>query len=192
MRKHEPHPASTSVPHSLRPANCPPNCRLFPQFPHTIHRPDSTRREADKMQTVRNITVAVSDDIYRQTRRLAAQYDITVTDMVRYLLRCLPEAFEAALVPGGRPQFRRAAYLANKAGKPWPPPLPSETPSHTPTSGQNAATIHPQNPVCIPVNPPQTTDSKSDSTASSSQNTAPVSQYNPSNPCVLNNLPLQH
>ena len=143
------------------------------------------------MRTVRNITVAVSDDIYRQTRRLAAQYDITVTDMVRYLLRCLPEAFEAALVPGGRPQFRRAAYLADKAGKPWPPPLPPSSPIRTPVSPQNATTIQPQNPLCIPVNPPQATDSKSDKTESSSPNTAPVSQYNPSNPCVLNNLPLQ-
>jgi hypothetical protein len=34
------------------------------------------------MRTVRNITVAVDPEIYRQTRRIAAEYDTTVTDMV--------------------------------------------------------------------------------------------------------------
>jgi hypothetical protein len=37
------------------------------------------------MRTVRNITVAVDPDLYRQTRRIAADNDTTVTDMVRFL-----------------------------------------------------------------------------------------------------------
>jgi hypothetical protein len=34
------------------------------------------------MRTIRNITVAVSPELYRQTRMLAAEYDSTVTAMV--------------------------------------------------------------------------------------------------------------
>ena len=35
------------------------------------------------MRAVRNITVAVEPELYRQTRRIAADYDTTVTDMVK-------------------------------------------------------------------------------------------------------------
>ena len=124
------------------------------------------------MQTVRNITVAVSDDLYRQTRRLAAQYDTTVTNMVRFLLMTLPEAVEAARFPGGRPQFGRAAYLADKAGNPWPPPVQPEPSIRTSISRQITEKFMPQNPGCIPVNPPQQTDSKATNTESMSENTA--------------------
>src|ERR1019366_9368495 len=48
------------------------------------------------MRTVRNITVAVEPELYRQTRKIAADYDTTVTDMVRFLLLALPEAVKAA------------------------------------------------------------------------------------------------
>ena len=134
------------------------------------------------MQRVRNITVAVSDDIYRQTRRLAAQYDTTVTNMVRFLLMTLPEALEAARFPGGRPQWGRAAYLADKAGKPWPPAHIQVGYSVRPPAGvQNAEKSAPQNPGCTPVNPPQQADSKIDNTISISENTAPVSQQSISN-----------
>jgi len=54
------------------------------------------------MRTVRNITVAVEPELYRQTRKIAADYDTTVTDMVRFLLIALPEAVKAARYPGGR------------------------------------------------------------------------------------------
>jgi hypothetical protein len=37
------------------------------------------------MRTVRNITVAVDPELYRQTRRIAVEYDTTVTDRVRFL-----------------------------------------------------------------------------------------------------------
>jgi hypothetical protein len=99
------------------------------------------------MERVRNITVAVSNDLYRQTRRLAAQYDTTVTEMVRFLLLTLPEAVEAARFPGGRPQFGRAAHLASKAGTPWPPPVHPESPACTPLSRQNAKQECPKIPA---------------------------------------------
>jgi len=83
------------------------------------------------MRTVRNITVAVEPELYRQTRRIAADYDTTVTDMVRFLLLVLPEAVKAVRYPGGRPQFglaaARAAHAAASAPpqpRPRPPPPP--------------------------------------------------------------------
>jgi hypothetical protein len=42
------------------------------------------------MRTVRNITVAVEPELYRQTRKIAADYDSTFTDMVQ----SLPEKIE--------------------------------------------------------------------------------------------------
>jgi hypothetical protein len=81
------------------------------------------------MRTVRNITVAVEPELYRQTRKIAADYDTTVTDMVRFLLLVLPEAVKAARYPGGRPQFglaaARAARAAASATNPTAPSLPS-------------------------------------------------------------------
>ena len=127
------------------------------------------------MQRVRNITVAVSEDLYKQTRRLAAQYDTTVTDMVRFLLMTLPDAVQAARFPGGRPQWGRAAHLADKAGTSWPPIQPS--PSVRPPAGrQIAEKTEAQNQPCTPVNPPQITDSLAACTKINETNTAPVSQ----------------
>jgi len=94
------------------------------------------------MQKVRNITVSVSPEIYRQTRSLAADYDTTVTEMIRFLLLLLPEAVDAALKPGGRPQFARALALREQAAK-----MSTQTPPNSPQESQCA----PQNPSCIPV-----------------------------------------
>jgi hypothetical protein len=44
------------------------------------------------MRKVRNITVAVDPELYRQTRRLAAEYNTSVTDRLRFLLLAMPEA----------------------------------------------------------------------------------------------------
>jgi hypothetical protein len=83
------------------------------------------------MRTVRNITVAVTPELYHQTRKIAAEYNTSVTDMVRFLLLALPEAVKAALYPGGRPQFGRAVYLKARAAaraaaqtRAAPPPPP--------------------------------------------------------------------
>jgi hypothetical protein len=77
------------------------------------------------MRTVRNITVAVEPELYRQTRKIAADYDTTVTDMVRFLLLVLPEAVKAARYPGGRPQFGLAAARAAASA---PPAATSQNP----------------------------------------------------------------
>ena len=81
------------------------------------------------MRTVRNITVAVEPELYRQTRKIAADYDTTVTDMVRFLLVTLPEAVKAARYPGGRPQFGLAAARAARAAASAPPAATSQNPS---------------------------------------------------------------
>jgi hypothetical protein len=95
------------------------------------------------MRTVRNITVAVEPELYRQTRRIAADYDTTVTDMVRFLLLALPEAVKAARYPGGRPQFGSAAARAARAAASAPPAAMSQT---TPPSPEKSE-ISPCTPV---------------------------------------------
>ena len=96
------------------------------------------------MRTVRNITVAVEPELYRQTRRIAADYDTTVTDMVRFLLIALPEAVKAARYPGGRPQFGlAAARAARAAASALPPPTPSPEKSEiSPCTPVNASQPH--------------------------------------------------
>jgi hypothetical protein len=42
------------------------------------------------MRPTRTITVAVSADLYRQTRHIAAEYDSTVTNLVAFVLENLP------------------------------------------------------------------------------------------------------
>jgi hypothetical protein len=94
------------------------------------------------MRTVRNITVAVEPELYRQTRRIAADYDTTVTDMVRFLLLALPEAVKAARYPGGRPQFGLAAARAARAATSASPATPATNPSPEKS----------EIPPCTPVN----------------------------------------
>jgi hypothetical protein len=81
------------------------------------------------MRAVRNITVAVEPELYRQTRRIAADYDTTVTDMVRFLLLALPEAVKAARYPGGRPQFGLAAARAAASAQPATTAINPSSPS---------------------------------------------------------------
>ncbi|MGD0733053.1 MAG: hypothetical protein ABR956_17445 [Terracidiphilus sp.] len=103
------------------------------------------------MRTVRNITVAVESELYRQTRKIAAEYDTTVTDMVRFLLLTLPEAVKAARYPGGRPQFGLAAYrrdLAAAGAQPISAPPDPSGPSLPPTPHPAKSEI----PPCTPVN----------------------------------------
>jgi len=51
------------------------------------------------MRTVKNITVAVSPELYRKTRMLAVEYDTTVTTLVTYLLSEMPRALHFARYP---------------------------------------------------------------------------------------------
>jgi hypothetical protein len=64
------------------------------------------------VRDTRHITVAVSADLYRQTRRLAAEYDTTVTAFVAYFLQELPRLLKAHKYPVGGP----------KTPTPSPPP----------------------------------------------------------------------
>jgi hypothetical protein len=98
------------------------------------------------MRTVRNITVAVDPELYRQTRKLAAEYDTTVTDLVRFLLLVLPDAVKAARYPGGRPQFGRAAEAASQSAPSLPAsstPEKIETPPCTPVNANHPVSIQP-------------------------------------------------
>jgi hypothetical protein len=106
--------------------------------------------ESRAMRTVRNITVAVEPELYRQTRKIAADYDTTVTDMVRFLLLTLPDAVKAARYPGGRPQFGLAAYRRDRAAALAPPAAASPNPS-TPHPPPEKSEISP----CTPANASQ-------------------------------------
>ena len=131
------------------------------------------------MRKVRNITVAVDPELYRQTRHLAAEYNTSVTDMVRFLLLAMPEALKAARYPGGRPQFGIAAARADRAADALQTPVrltpapsvtsansqisahPNSAPNSFPSS-QIGPSTHPSppsntNPSCKTVKPTQTT-----------------------------------
>jgi hypothetical protein len=115
------------------------------------------------MRTVRNITVAVEPELYRQTRKIAADYDTTVTDMVRFLLLVLPEAVKDARYPRGRPQFALAAARAARAAAsaqpttlatnpPSPSPEKSDISPCTPVNANNAPSnqqLAEQQPACV-------------------------------------------
>jgi hypothetical protein len=106
------------------------------------------------MRTVRNITVAVEPELYRQTRKIAADYDTTVTDMVRFLLLVLPEAVKSARYPGGRPQFGPAAARAARAAR-AAAAIPPATPAVNPPSSSLPSSPSPEKsdiPPCTPVN----------------------------------------
>jgi hypothetical protein len=103
------------------------------------------------MRTVRNITVAVEPELYRQTRRIAADYDTTVTDMVRFLLLALPEAVKAARYPGGCPQFGLAAARAARAAASAPPATPATNPP-SPSLPSSPSPEKSQISPCTPVN----------------------------------------
>lgn len=77
------------------------------------------------MRKVRNITVAVPHDLYLQSRRLAAEYDTTVTAMVAHLLERMPMYLKNANYPVGGPKkpVRGPAQLAREeARRPALPP----------------------------------------------------------------------
>jgi len=88
---------------------------------------------------VRNITVAVSPDLYRQTRRLAIEYDSTVTGVVTYLLERLPRALKVERFPVGGPK-----PSSGESSKPAP------TPAGSPAVPSTSA---PTNPASSRVEP---------------------------------------
>lgn len=56
------------------------------------------------MRKVKNITVCVKPEIYRNARHLAAEYDTTVSTIVAWLLERLPAALERSRFPKGGPK----------------------------------------------------------------------------------------
>ena len=56
------------------------------------------------MRKVRNITVAVPHDLYLQSRRLAAEYDTTVTAIVAHILERMPAYLKSSDYPVGGPK----------------------------------------------------------------------------------------
>jgi hypothetical protein len=58
------------------------------------------------MRKTRKVTVNVPHDLYLQSRRLAAEYDTTLTAMVAYLLERLPRHLKNAGYPVGGPTRR--------------------------------------------------------------------------------------
>jgi hypothetical protein len=77
------------------------------------------------MRTVKNITVAVSPELYRKTRMLAVEYDTTVTTLVTYLLSEMPRALHFARYPA--PGTQSASSPPQSADKTPAPKVPSIT-----------------------------------------------------------------
>jgi hypothetical protein len=100
------------------------------------------------MRNVKNITVAVSAELYRQTRKLAAEYDTTVTAMVAHLLQRLPDALERTQFPVCGPKRARATRANSHATRIAAAWLDSANPSlvSAPTSSPKIA--------CETVRPP--------------------------------------
>lgn len=59
----------------------------------------------------KNITVAVTLEHYREIRHLAVEYDTTVTALVAYLLKRLPDALRRAKYP--KPEAKRPTSQPN-------------------------------------------------------------------------------
>lgn len=124
-------------------------------------------QKCENMRTVRNITVAVTPELYRQTRMLAAEYDSTVTALVAYLLQRLPKALKAARFPAGGPQAAAPA-------KPAQPASSTAATSAMPPSPSAEKTVL---SACTVANQNLTPSVSMASEDEIRQNTAPVRQY---------------
>jgi hypothetical protein len=94
------------------------------------------------MRKVKNITVCVTPEIYRQARHLAAEYDSTVSAMVAWLLQRLPAAIERSRFPKGGPK---------------PPSVPQSLSPSVPAS----TTPLPPTPLCPAPSAPGSSPSRS-------------------------------
>jgi hypothetical protein len=139
------------------------------------------------MSKVRHITVAVTPELYRQTRLLAAEYDSTVTAIVAYLLERLPNALKSSRYPVGGPKppamspDSPAAPPASPATWPASPAMWPASPVRPEASGRAAPT--PGTPNANPElssssgNPAPTPTKSMDSEEKPMPGTAPVRQY---------------
>ncbi len=75
------------------------------------------------MRKVKNITVCVTPEIYREARHLAAEYDSTVSALVAWLLPRMRTALERTHFPKGGPKpSAQPAPAVNVLVTPPPPP----------------------------------------------------------------------
>ena len=88
------------------------------------------------MHKVKNITVCVAPEIYRQARHLAAEYDSTVSAIVAWLLQRLPAALERSRFPKGGPKPSAPPAQPRPRPpliyRPRPPPPPHQKKSRFP------------------------------------------------------------
>jgi hypothetical protein len=98
------------------------------------------------MRKVKNITVCVTPEIYREARHLAAEYDSTVSTMVAWLLPRMRVALERTRFPKGGP--KPSASAPGSLGplvpaSPAPTPLPPSPQVLTPET----CSLKPENPT---------------------------------------------
>ena len=82
------------------------------------------------MRKVKNITVCVTPEIYREARHLAAEYDSTVSALVAWLLPHMRVALERTRFPKGgpKPTAQPAPAVDVSVTPPPPPPTPGYEP----------------------------------------------------------------
>jgi hypothetical protein len=136
------------------------------------------------MRKVKNITVCVTPQIYRQARHLAAEYDTTVSGIVAGLLERLPDALERLHYPRGGP--RRGAQPAppsSPLGSSSPRPLPPDPIVTSPLCPSSSPTPLPPMPGriansgCETVPPHPTQGSSEVCSRLPDTGTAPVQLY---------------
>jgi len=88
------------------------------------------------MRKVKNITVCVTPEIYREARLLAAEHDTTVSALVAWLLPHMRVALERTHFPKGGPKPSvQPSPAVNALVTPSPSPLPP--PYVPPTPGRS-------------------------------------------------------
>jgi hypothetical protein len=95
------------------------------------------------MRTVRNITVCVSPEIYRQTKQLAAKYHTTVSRVVVFLIERLPDALERARYPVGGVKRKSVSMPTAEPKRKSSASMPTVSPSSM------QASMAPQSPQAI-------------------------------------------
>ncbi len=112
------------------------------------------RREPVNKRKRRNITVAVSPELYHQTRLLAVEFDTTVTSLVAYLLERMPTALRQARYPKGGPKPASPAPVSSaNPSNPGPAREKNEIPACTPVNATQAPSL---SETCEPKAPPCT------------------------------------
>jgi hypothetical protein len=126
------------------------------------------------MRTVRNITVCVSPDIYRQTRLLAAQYDTTVSGIVAFLLEILPSVLTRAAYPVGG--------VKRKSSTSMPTVDPKSSASMPTVGGVSSASMPSAGPKSSASMPIVEIEQKSSTSAPTSSTARPQASQPPPSP----------